>query len=212
MRRFHYALGVVGLLLTTLLAGPVAAANGDDQPPAWQGMPAGDNVMRGRFTQEKHLAELDGALVSKGRLVVVRGRGLIWQVEQPVSTRLVITREALTERTDGRETSRIMVAEQPGLAVVAALLPALFEGDMNRLQQFFDIEDRETENGRTTITLSPATAGVGEFVKQVKIEGTDRIERLRIDRPGGDYSVINLESATLSRDGLSADEKDAFAR
>lgn len=197
------------------LAQADTADTAETQALPWQDQQSDSAVVRGRFRQEKHLAELDQPLVSTGRFTVARGHGLIWQVEQPLSTQLVITREQLVERSDGHETARISAREQPGLAVVAAVLLAVFQGDMERLRQFFVIERDPTDAPDAVVTLRPASAAVSEFVQRIRIEGGTRIERLRIEQPGGDYSVIDLETNAGDSDAstgeLTADEQAAFS-
>ncbi len=217
-RRTRYAKLVnLVLMICSLFAQQSLAQRhtAETQALPWQDQTSNSAVVRGSFRQQKHLAELDQPLISTGRFTVARGHGLIWQVEQPLSTQLVITREQLVERSDGHETARISAREQPGLAVVAAVLLAVFQGDLERLHQFFVVERTPTDAAEAVVTLRPASAAVSEFVQRIRIEGDTRIERLRIDQPGGDYSIIDLKTDTRASDAaagkLSADEQAAFS-
>ncbi|MDN5872909.1 MAG: outer membrane lipoprotein carrier protein LolA [Sinobacteraceae bacterium] len=187
------------------------AADATASGPAAQARP---DVVRGTFTQRKYLAELGQPLVSSGRFVVAADHGLLWQIEQPVQAQLVITENHLVQRSDGHEIARIDADQQPTLRVVAALLLAVFRADMAQLRQYFDIQKHSRDSGHWTMTLRPIAAAVGEFIDRVRIQGQGaaQIERIEIDQPGGDRSVIELHTASAGAATLGAQEKARFRR
>ncbi len=196
------------LLLGALLAVSAYAVQAEPAPP-WGDTQAQGEVVRGTFTQTKHLAELEQPLLSTGRFVVARDRGLIWHIEQPVSAELIMTRERMVQRSDGHEVARISAQEQPALGVVAAVLLAVFQADMDRLRQYFDIETQTREGGAWAMQLRPVASGVREFIEGVRIEGAANIERIEIRQAGGDRSIIELRTASPDPEtaALSAEEQ-----
>ncbi len=198
-------LGII--LLCALLIPTVHAARADPAPP-WRDAQAQSDVVRGTFTQKKHLTELEQPLLSTGRFVVARGRGLIWQIEQPVSAELVITGEQMVQRSDGHEVARISNDEQPALGVVAAVLLAVFQADLDRLQQFFEIETQTRDGGAWTMKLRPTASGVREFIGGVRIEGAANIERIEIRQASGDRSVIELRTAPSNPETAALDAEE----
>lgn len=208
-RRMRY---IVLALLVTLSAGPVvpAASAAESDMPALGSQPA-QHILRGTFVQHKHLAELDQALVSSGRYVVVRDRGLLWQVEKPVHSTLVITPQALTESSHGQQTAHISASQQPALGAVAAILLAVFHGNRHQLSRYFDIQRPDAGSSRTALTLVPKTGAVKNFITRLNIQGGQTVHRIRIDQPGGDYSIIDLHPANDTAQTLTAGERRAFS-
>lgn len=174
------------------------------------------DVLRGSFRQEKHLAELDRPLVSSGRFLMARDHGLIWEIERPFESTLIIGRQHMVQRIDGRQTLRLSRAEQPGLRVVAAVLMAVFQADMDRLRDFFDIRAVSRagsgEGEGWHFVMRPTADSVAEFVERLTVHGADeRVERIEFEEPGGDRSVIRLRTAPDAGAPLTPRERREFA-
>lgn len=200
---------LLALCATTTVA--VAASTAHRDMPALGSETAG-HVLRGRFVQHKHLAELNQPLVSRGRYVVDRDRGLLWQVEKPVKSTLVITPKALTERSQGQQTAHISAEQQPALGAVASILLAVFQGNTDQLSQYFDIQRPKADAKNATLVLTPKTDAVKQFITRLKLSGDDKtVRQIRIDQPGGDYSVIDLQPAPHSAQDLTPAERRAFS-
>lgn len=186
------------------------AAPADDVAEVRAGSRA--DVVRGDFRQEKHLAELDRPLVSSGRFLMARDHGLIWEIERPFESTLIIGRQHMVQRVDGRRTLRLTRAEQPGLRVVAAVLMAIFQADMDRLRDFFDIRTVPGEGEGWHFVMRPTADSVAEFVERLTVHGADeKVERIEFEEPGGDRSVIRLRTAPDSGSPLTPRERREFA-
>ncbi len=204
----HAGLALMMVLCTAVTA-VAAPATGGHMPAL--GSEAAGHVLRGTFVQHKHLAELDHALVSSGRYVVARDRGLLWQVEKPVHSTLVITPKALTESSQGQQTAHISAQQQPALGAVASILLAVFQGNTEQLSHYFDMQRSDDGSSGSALTLIPKTDAVKNFITRLKISGGDTVRRIRIDQPGGDYSVIDLHPAKDTAKALTPDERRAFS-
>lgn len=189
-------------------AAPATAGGGAAAP--WHAQPTGRDVLRGSFTQRKYLAELEQPLVSTGRFVVAAGHGLLWRIEQPVQAQLVVTRQHMVQRSNGHEVVRFNAEQAPALSVVAAVLLAVFQADMDQLRHYFQIQKQSGHGDHWAMTLVPSGAGVGEFIAQVRIQGAANINRIEIDQPGGDRSIIELHAAVDGPATLSAQEQAQF--
>lgn len=208
--RRRVAAVLVGALVMGVSIG-VTTANAVVSAP-WTKTPTQTGVVRGTFTQRKYLAELERPLISTGRFVVADSYGLLWQIERPIQAQLVITRQHLVRRSNGHEIARIGADRQPALRVVAAVLLAVFQADMDRLRQYFEIEAQSRDQDRWAMTLRPTGGAVSAFIERLRIQGAAHIERIEIDQPGGDRSVIELHVATLGPATLSAEEQRQFLR
>lgn len=201
------------LLAVSLVAGglaPALAATARNDLPAL-GSEAPAHVLRGRFVQHKHLADLKQPLVSRGHYVVARDHGLLWQVEKPVDSTLVITPDALTERSQGRQTSRISAEQQPALGAVASVLLAVFQGNTKQLSRYFDIQRSGDDDTEIALTLTPKTDAVKNFISRLELSGDRSVRHIRIDQPGGDYSVIDLTPSDDTSKALTDRERRAFS-
>lgn len=196
------------LLALSIMSAAIAGPASNALPSL--GSEADSHVLRGTFVQHKHLAELKQALVSSGHYVVARNRGLLWQVQKPVDSTLVITPEALTESTNGQQTARISAKQQPALGAVASILLAVFQGNTSQLSQYFDIQ--HADSTAHVLTLTPKTDAVRSFIDKLTLSGRDTIRRIRIDQPGGDYSVIDLTPSNDTTRALTPAERRAFSR
>ncbi|WP_423823900.1 outer membrane lipoprotein carrier protein LolA [Salinisphaera sp. SPP-AMP-43] len=192
---------------------PIAVAEPAASLPSL-GSQADSQVLRGRFVQHKHLADLDQALVSRGHYTVAQNRGLLWQVEQPVRSTLLITPDALTEHSQGQQTAHISADQQPALSAVASVLLAVFRGNTEQLSRYFDIQpSRQADDAGHTLVLTPKTEAVKNFIAGLKLTDDEHgIRRIRIDQAGGDYSVIDLAPSLGGSAELTPDERRAFSR
>lgn len=210
-RCMTYLVTVLSIALCAATTVAAAESSAHHDMPALGSETAG-HVLRGRFVQHKHLAELDQPLVSRGHYVVDRDRGLLWQVEKPVKSTLVITPKALTESSQGQQTAHISAEQQPALGAVASILLAVFQGNTDQLSQYFDIQRPNPDAKAATLVLTPKTDAVKQFITRLKLTGDNHsVRRIRIGQPGGDYSVIDLQPATDNTQALTPAERRAFS-
>lgn len=209
MKRVHRH-GIAAVVAGLVMA--AAATPAAHEPTPWAGAESQQDVIRGSFTQRKYLPELEQPLVSSGRYVIAAGHGLIWRIEQPVETQLVITRQHLIQRSNGHAIARLSVEQQPALSMVAAILLAIFQADMDRLKQYFEIQRQGRGDGGWTMLLRPGTETVGKFIERVRVSGAAHIQRIEIHQPNGDRSVIELNPASEASAALSAEERAQFLR
>lgn len=208
--------GIVMLALLPVFAWPLTAAAAPtptDSLPSI-GSQADSQVLRGRFVQHKHLADLDQALVSRGHYVVAQDRGLLWQVEQPIRSTLVVTPDALTERSQGQQTAHISADQQPALGAVASVLLAVFRGNTDQLARYFNIQQPGPQDSDGhTLVLTPKTEAVKNFIARLQLTDDEHgIRRIRIEQAGGDYSVIDLAPSPDGPAELTPDERRALSR
>lgn len=168
-------------------------------------------VVRGSFKQLKYLPELEQPLVSTGHFVMAAGHGLIWQIEQPIQASLVITREYLVRRSNGQRIARFSAEQQPALRVVAAVLLAVFQTNLEQLKQYFTIDKQHGNGNNWSMTLHPANAGIAKFIERIQVQGGKHVERIVIDQPNGDRSVIKLHPTDKGPATLTAEEKARFS-
>lgn len=201
------------LLLTVIIsvcaAASTSVATAKSTSPSHHAAQAQHNVIRGTFTQRKYLAELDQPLISSGHYVVAAQHGLIWQIRKPIKTQLVISRQHLVRSSNGHKIMELNADQQPALRIVAAVLLAVFQADMEQLREYFRIQKKAADNGHWAMTLQPASAAVAKFIDHVQVKGATHINHIELYQPGGDRTIIDLNTTAVS-DTLSAAEKTEF--
>lgn len=154
-------------------------------------------VVRARFVQEKRLAALSRPVVSRGRLTIARGDGVLWRLETPIRMSIAITETGIVE-TDSEGTRRARTArDNPALAEIGRVFRGVFTADLSSLRQYFEL--RVTGDlDRWHVDLAPRSAEVGRFIRTMQLSGGRHIETIRVEEPGGDYMVIRLSGVVTA--------------
>lgn len=167
-------------------------------------------VIRGSFVQEKALAGFGDLLRSNGRFVFSREQGVVWQVEAPFPSTIVITAEGLYERDEGGQWQYTDSDAQPALALIHTLTTALMSADLQRLQAHFDLHAEQSLQTGWRMLLRPKPGPLAEVLARVQLRGAQLVQGLVMEELGGDRTEIELQGQAV-RD-LSADEQALFAR
>ena len=207
------------LSLVLMSSGPVAAEAADVLPAELEPLRiqlVARELVRGQFTQEKYLAELEQPLRSSGRYVQARDLGLIWRLEQPFASDTVITATSLVQRSNGQETLRIDNGSQPGISMATQLFFALLNLDFKPLQSLFQLDWAWHDDGRFDVTLTPSDQTASRFAERILVRGSrnagaNPVEEITIDG-AGDRSVIRLQAEPGPPAPLSAEERQLLTQ
>lgn len=139
-------------------------------------------TLQAQFTQTRTLRALSRPLVSRGRVVVAKGRGILWQVTHPVALTYVVTPSGLREvGADGRVRR---TEGGPGMAAVGRALSALLEGRWADLGDLATVTASGTPD-RWEVRLTPRAAAA-TFFRGATLQGGRVLERLRLEDASGD--------------------------
>ncbi len=167
-------------------------------------------VVRGRFVQRRHLAGLTRPLESSGKFVFARGSGIDWHTLQPFDSQFLLTGSRITQRDEGGVSLQIEAAEQPALAVVSRVFFALFELDLDKLSQDFELYGESVGNGGWVLGLKPRTDALGGVFRQAIVRGAAEVSRLTLEDGNGDASEIEFHDVSFDARGLTPDELRRF--
>lgn len=168
-------------------------------------------VLRGRFVQERHLRGFDAPLRSEGSFVLMPGQGLIWRVETPFAITTVITVAGLVQDIDGAETLRLPATRLPFLPRLYSMLSGALSGDWQTVEPDFTIA-RSGSDARWQVDLTPRRPdAIGLPLRGIAVTGSRFVDRVRIDRPDGDFEQLMFLDQTLSPAPLGAEEAAALA-
>ncbi len=121
------------------------------------------DITRGEFTQIRQLPELTRPLRSSGRFVHDVDRGILWQVDEPAPSTLVITPGGLYRNGERQSGASPMTTLRP-------VFRALFSGDMARLQDHFEVTTKAVDVG-WELELSPRDSSLADALASITLSG-----------------------------------------
>lgn len=162
-------------------------------------------VIRGKFTQERHLQGFANPVKSDGHFVLAAGRGLIWVAEHPFPVTTLITADGLAQSVNGKQTARLDAQRIPFLAKLYTMMSSALAGNWASLEGDFSVRH---EGSR--ITLIPLHADTGMAIKSIALTVTRFVDQADIEKPGGDVDHLAFTDQTLSSGPLTAEESAAL--
>lgn len=209
--------GIYGLALMVcawlfLIQTSQAATKDDDNLAQLQQQLASHQIVRGDFTQTRHMQMFDAPLESQGHFLLSSQQGLWWQQATPFATSLVLTQETLSQQVGSGPAQVIKVGDNPMVFYFSHVFLSLFQGDTDTLQQQFDLQLNTTKNNQWVLSLTPKSAPLNKVFSQINIEAKDYINRIELIEIRGDRTEIAFSNQThLPRD-LSAAEQAIFGQ
>lgn len=165
-------------------------------------------VLRAEFAQEKRMAAFKKPLVTRGRLILVRGRGVLWKIEAPLRLTYVLTDDRIVEITEDGSAQTRSAQEVPGLAQVGRVFRALIGAQTSALQDIFALTP-EGSLDSWRLLLTPKPGPVGQYMRRIQLAGSRYVERIRIEETNGDTTVISFRNTSVDGEP-SAEERASF--
>lgn len=162
-------------------------------------------VVRGQFTQEKHLRALPLPLVSRGEFVLARDHGLLWLLRQPLQQDYRISAAGIAQRS---ESGWQPAGQQGASRRQNELFLAVLGGDAEALQRDFDL-DLQGSHEAWTLTLTPRARLLQQIFSAIQIQGGASVARIELLETQGDSTLLLLENAQVD-DQLSPVEQHDF--
>jgi hypothetical protein len=199
-------LWLVGFLCALGLSAHAAAARTPGGLPEL----ARHDTAVGAFTQRRQLPELDRAIESSGRFAYSRERGLVWQVREPVESRLVITDAGIYQDGEPVSASGAMRAVEP-------IFRGLFGGEVDGLRRHFRVETANTDEASTgeasrwRLRLAPESDPLARAIARVELAGAaEPASLLLVGADGGRTAITFRDIRHPER--LAAPLRQALAR
>jgi len=176
----------VKILLTLLL--PAMALHGQALPGSLTAHLKEAACIHLDFVQTRSLAALTRPLKASGSLVLARDKGVIWALKRPVALTYVMGPKGLMVVDGDGVKERKGAGAAPMVAQMGRIFQALAQGDWHVLDSFFTVTG-EGDPAHWEVNLQP-NAQAAAFVKRVRINGGQFIDRVRIDEPAGDRTEL----------------------
>ncbi|TDX32828.1 outer membrane lipoprotein carrier protein LolA [Modicisalibacter xianhensis] len=154
------------------------------------------DALAGRFEQQRHLADLDTQLTSRGHFRYQRDERIVWVLESPIEDRLEFTPDSAANIDD------TLGGNQRGRDQVAALLLDLLGGDWQALQTHFRIE-LSGDAGDWQVDLTPLSDALRARLSEIRVEGSQYLDDLTLHAANGDRLHVRFfdqQPATEDRD------------
>lgn len=148
----------------------------------------GAAALQGQFSQRNHLHGLPQPLRSSGDFLVARGLGVDWHTLMPFDAEVVLTPQALIQRSGG-SIQTLGADQQPGLAAVARTFDAMFTLDLPQLAQRFKLYGSQNDKG-WTLGLKPRDAALAAHLAAVVVTGSDHPAQVTLYQAEGDRTEI----------------------
>lgn len=197
-------IAIACLAIFTAALMPLAWAEADTMP-----LLRADELLRGRFAQERVLDGFDAPLRSEGSFVLAPGVGLIWRAEKPFAVTTLMTPSGLAQQSDGATTLNLPASRAPFMAGLYDMLSGALAGDWRALERDFIVVKTVT-TGKWVLQLTPKNgAGAQSLpIAQVNISGGEFVDHVEIVKSDGDRDNLTfLEQERVSAP-LSSDEQN----
>jgi hypothetical protein len=147
--------------------------------------------VRADFEQTRRMADLERPLVARGRMLVWGQSGVLWEIDQPVKSAIVL-REDTTVQIDARGRRRTRRAEDDAAAArIGRVMRALLNGDSAALEAWFELTAR-MGGERWTITVTPRKGPMAAFLKSMQVSGARFVETVTVEEANGDSTDIQF--------------------
>lgn len=168
-------------------------------------------VLRGVFSQEKHLAGFRNPLRSQGRFLLVRERGVRWTTLTPFPSEMVVTHDRiLTRQRDGSSRVEVDARQQPALRSINTLLFALMGGDLAALMTRFELQSATLDALEWQVTLRPRPGALAQVFTRITLAGDGHVRHVALEESNGDRTAIAFSQLAESPVQLSPDEARGF--
>ena len=157
-------------------------------------------LLQGSFTQHKHIRVLSAPLASQGQFSIVRGYGVIWRIQQPMQSEMIITEDGIYgEHVD----------DDRAMAYIGRILNSILAGELSALTRQFDVTVKQSDKHDWALLLEPRSSIMARAISHIELEGDKHIRQLTLHEADGDKTRIRFSDFSYS-DSADDDIIDVF--
>lgn len=162
-------------------------------------------VMHGSFSQSRKIKGFKQPLLSSGVFVVAQEKGIVWQVQKPFASMLLVKPDRLQSlQADGALSFELSAEKEPAIQTINAMLFAVMSADIGVLQQHFDMTGNAS-SAHWRMQLVPRDQMLAQWMQQIELQGKQFIEHVRLVEAQGEVSEIALTNMRPSQTLSAAD-------
>ena len=159
------------------------------------------------FTQDKYLADADSHLVSSGKALFVKNKGIIWKQQNPFEIKIVINDKEFLEIIDD-EVSKLSFTDNPQMFSISKLIMSLINMDIKNLSDDFKYTLDGTIN-HWEIRLIPIDPTLKKVFRKILLKGESSISEVILESTTDDITTLRF-SNQKKIDKLEPDEDSKY--
>ncbi|MGC6404969.1 LolA family protein [Bisgaard Taxon 45] len=162
------------------------------------------------FEQTRQLKDVQLTLQSSGELVLAQQKGLIWQQTAPFPQTMVMTEKQIYQSVLGN-VQIISATEQPQLFHFTQLIRDVLQGQWQRLNHYFQIEEITTKTSQWQVIFRPTQAPFQSIFKHILLTGDSAIQSVQIQDQQGDRTELHFKNCKALK-SLTHEQETLFAQ
>ena len=164
-------------------------------------------VVRAQFVQERTLTDLERPQLSRGRIVVSREQGVLWQIESPVKLALAFTPNQIIEI--GPDGTRRLRAQGRNIETqIGRVMRGILASDAETMRANFDATAAGSVE-RWTIRLAPRPREMARVLREIRLAGGRHLEMIEVEEISGNQTTLRMRQVAVA-DRLEPGELDYF--
>lgn len=148
--------------------------------------------IQGEFRQERHLGSLPTPLQSRGHFVLVPGKLLLWQMQEPFALNLRVREDGIAQQD---VSGKWQTSQQSGQEMQIRLFMALLGGDIGVLDGQFTLHlSGSAESWQ--LQLRPKSALMQQIFSQISVQGGQVVHQVELVEKRGDRTLLIFENVS----------------
>ena len=144
----------------------------------------------GSFIQKRIVQKIQRVFESSGTFLISGKDGIILNVEKPFASRSEISKEKMIQVFPDGTSVEMNAANNAVFREIAASVQAIFNGNLESLQQKFDIYF-VTQKKKWTIGLRPKEKMIQKALASILLEGQKNLEK--VEMLDGEGNILSYE-------------------
>jgi hypothetical protein len=169
-----------------------------------------NTLLCANFDQAKILKVLTHPLNSKGRIVFVAEKGVLWQVIKPFPAKVLVKETELIKWEEDGTAKRLGYEQSPLFHTLTKVFLSFFAGDMSKLKAVFVAAPIKTVKG-WRVSLIPKDKKLAKVISRIEVGGGQFVENVQIDEARSDKTLIQFSDIDVKTCELGKAEKESFA-
>ena len=165
-------------------------------------------VVRAHFQQSKTIANSSKPMLSKGTLLFVRNKGVLWQMSQPVQADLIVTPRKIEHKT--AHTQSVVNLKQTPYGPAATVLLQLMSGNEAALRAHFQVSQFQQNGSTWQASLLPKSANMKPLFSRIDITGGAYVNKIVLIDPAQRPTHIVFSGHSSGNTGLNSAENALF--
>lgn len=194
-------------LLISLLSISVQATTLDELQKKLQA----PSVVRAQFVQTRTISGMKKPLVSSGKVIIAKEKGIWWSQELPFQLTMLFTDDRMIQKMAGQDPVVITEDKQPQLFQFNYLMRALVQADEQVLRKNFKLSIKDINGKYWQLGLIPTTLPLNKIFSEIQLTGDAYINQIVLFDKQGDKTEIRFMQQTSQPGALTDEEKQNFS-